>query len=97
VYIGICDCTMARNFNDLKESLCIHESQEAKTRIMQHKWWVAPELNYVLPPPGNRRDVDFNRRPKFTPKSETFAVGKIAQWIYVGNLFLEYYNSQQIP
>jgi hypothetical protein len=37
MYIGICDWTMARNFNDLKESLYIHESQEARTRIMQHR------------------------------------------------------------
>jgi hypothetical protein len=64
---------MAGNFNDLKESLYIHESQEARTRMMRNRWWVAPELNYVLPPPGSTRDVDFERRPKFTPKSETYA------------------------
>jgi hypothetical protein len=51
-----------------------------------------PELNYFLPPLGSTRDVDFEWRPKFTPKSKTFAVGKIAQWIYGGNLSLEYYN-----
>jgi hypothetical protein len=78
VYIGICDWAMARNFNDLKESFYIHESQEARTRVMQHRWWVTLELNYVLPPPGSTRDVDFEQRPKFTPKSETYAVGKIA-------------------
>jgi hypothetical protein len=89
VYIGIYNWAMDENFNDLKESLYIHETQEAKTRIMQHNWWVAPELNYVLPPPGSTRDVDFERRPKFTPKSKTFAVGKVAQWIYSGNLSLE--------
>jgi hypothetical protein len=38
---------MAGNFNDLKESLYIHESQEARTRMMHNRWWVAPELNYV--------------------------------------------------
>jgi hypothetical protein len=92
VYIGICDWAMAGNFNDLKESLYIHESQEARTGIMQHRWWVTPELNYVLPPPGSTRDVDFERQPKFTPKSETYAVGRIAHWIYDGNLSLEYYN-----
>jgi hypothetical protein len=87
VYIGICDwAAMAGNINDLKESLYIHESQEARTRIMEHKWWVAPELNYVLPPPRSTRNPDFEWRPKFTPKSETYAVGKIAQWIYCGNL-----------
>jgi serine/threonine protein kinase len=91
VYIGICNWAMAGNFNDLKESLYIHESQEARTRMM---WWIAPELNYVLPPPGSTRDVDFERRPKFTPKSETYAVGRIAHWIYSGNLSLEYYNKQ---
>jgi hypothetical protein len=53
---------------------------------MEHRWWVTPELNYALPPPGSIRDPDFEQRPKFTPKSETFAVGKIAQWIYSGNL-----------
>jgi hypothetical protein len=83
---------MAGNFNDLKEFLYIHESQEARTRIMEHRWWVASELNYVLPPPGSTRDPDFERRPKFTPKNETFAVGKIAQWIYSGNFSLQYYN-----
>jgi hypothetical protein len=71
VYIGICNWAMARNFNDLKESLYIHERQEARTRVMQHRWWVVPELNYVLPPPGRTRDPDFKRRPQFTPKSET--------------------------
>jgi hypothetical protein len=34
VYIRICDSAMAGNFNDLKESLYIHESQEARTRMM---------------------------------------------------------------
>jgi serine/threonine protein kinase len=94
VYIGICDWAMARNFNDLKESLYIHESQEARTRMMCNRWWVVPELNYVLPPPGSTRDVDFERRPKFTPKSETYAVGRIAHWIYDGNLSLEYFSKQ---
>jgi hypothetical protein len=80
------------NFNDLKESLYIHESQEAKTRIMQRRWWIASELNYVLPLLGNTRDVDFEWRPKFTPKIETFAVDKISLWIYGGHLSLKYYN-----
>jgi hypothetical protein len=34
VYIGICDWAMVGNFNDLKESLYIHKSQEARTRVM---------------------------------------------------------------
>jgi hypothetical protein len=92
VYIGICNWAMAGNFNDLKKSLYIHESQEARIRIMEHKWWVALELNYFLLPPGSTRDPDFERWPKFTPKSETYAVGKIAQWTYSGNLSLKYYN-----
>jgi hypothetical protein len=61
---------------------------------MRNRWWVAPELNYVLPPPRNTTDPDFEQRPKFTPKSETYAVGRIAHWIYDGNLSLEYYNKQ---
>jgi hypothetical protein len=69
---------MAGNFNDLKESLYIHKSQEARNRVMQHKWWVAPELNYVLPPSRSTRDVDFEWRPKFTPKNETYAMDRIA-------------------
>jgi hypothetical protein len=52
---------MAGNFNDLKESLFIHESQEARTRVMEHRWWVALELNYVLPPPRSTMDPDFER------------------------------------
>jgi hypothetical protein len=94
VYIGICIWAIAGNFNDLKESLYIHESQEARTRMMRNRWWVASELNYVLPLPGSTRDVEFERRPKFTPKSETYAVGRIAHWIYSGNLSLEYFNKQ---
>jgi hypothetical protein len=70
---------MFGNFNELKESLYIHESEEAKTRIMHGRYWVAPELNYVLPPPRSKRDVDFERRPRYTPQSEMFAVGKIAK------------------
>jgi hypothetical protein len=35
VYMGIYDWAMVGNFNDLKESLYIHKSQEAKTRIIQ--------------------------------------------------------------
>ena len=77
VYIGICNWTMVGNFNDLKESFYIHESQEAKTWIMQHRWWVAPELNYVLPLLESTRNVYFEQWPKFTPKSEKFAIGKI--------------------
>jgi hypothetical protein len=61
VYIGICDWAMAGNFNDLKESLYIHESQEARTRMMRNRWWVAQELNYILPPPRSTRDVDFEQ------------------------------------
>jgi hypothetical protein len=38
VYIGICDWAMAGNFNNLKESLYIHESQEVRTRVMEHRW-----------------------------------------------------------
>jgi hypothetical protein len=62
--------------------------------MMRNRWWVAPKLNYVLPPPESTRDVDFKRRPKFTPKSETYAVGRIAHWIYDGNLSLEYFSKQ---
>jgi hypothetical protein len=94
VYIGICNWAMAGNFNDLKESLYIHESQEARSRVMRNRWWVAPELNYVLPLRESTRDVDFERWPKFTPKSEMYAVGRIAHWIYYGNLSLEYFNKQ---
>jgi hypothetical protein len=83
---------MARNFNDLKNSLYIHENEEAKTRFMQSRYWVAPELNYVLPPPRSSRDADFERRPRYTPKSETFAMGKIAKEINGGNLSITYYN-----
>jgi serine/threonine protein kinase len=82
VYIRICGWAMAGNFNDLKDSLYIHKSEEAKTRIMRGKYWIAPELNYVLPPLGNSKDADFERRLKYTPKSETFAMGKIAKEIY---------------
>jgi serine/threonine protein kinase len=94
VYIGICDWAMAGNFNDLKESLYIHESQEARARMMRNRWWVAPKFNYVLPLPRSTRDVDFERRPKFTPKIEMYAVGRIAHWIYDGNLSLEYFSKQ---
>jgi hypothetical protein len=92
VYIGICNWAMVGNFNDLKESLYIHKSQEAKNRIMQHRYWVASELNYILPLLGSTRDVDFERQPKYIPKNETFAVGKIAKTIYNGNLSFAYYN-----
>jgi hypothetical protein len=34
VYIGICNWAMVGNFNDLKESLYIYESEQAKTMIM---------------------------------------------------------------
>jgi hypothetical protein len=85
---------MAGNFNDLKESLYIHESQEARARMMRNRWWVAPKFNYVLPLPRSTRDVDFERRPKFTPKIEMYAVGRIAHWIYDGNLSLEYFSKQ---
>ena len=77
VYISICNWAMARNFNDLKESLYIHESQEAKIRIMQCKWWVASELNYVLPPPGSTRDIDFERRSKSTPNKKHLQWAKL--------------------
>jgi serine/threonine protein kinase len=92
VYIGICNWAMAGNFNDLKESLYIHESEEVKTTFMHGRYWVAPELNYVLPPPGSSRDADFERRPRYTPQSETFALDKIAKQIYGGNLSTVYYN-----
>ena len=51
-----------------------------------------PELNYFLLPLGSTKDVEIEWQPKFTPKSETFAMDKIIQRIYSGNLFLEYYN-----
>jgi hypothetical protein len=57
IYIGICNWAMARNFNDLKESLYIHENKKAKSKIMQYRWWITPELNYILPPLGSTRDV----------------------------------------
>ena len=94
VYIGICDWAMAGNFNDLNESPYIHESQEVGIRMMHNKWWVALELNYVLPPPRSTRDPNFEQRPNFTPKSETYAMGRIAHWIYDGNLSLEYFSKQ---
>jgi hypothetical protein len=37
-------------------------------------------------------DANFERRPRYTPKSETFVVGKIAKEIYGGNLSTAYYN-----
>ena len=94
VYIGICDWTMARNFNDLKESLYIYKSEEVKARMLGNKWWIMPELNYVLPQLGSSRDLDFKWRPSFTPKSEAYAMGKIAHWIYGGNFFLVYFSKQ---
>jgi Protein tyrosine and serine/threonine kinase len=95
VYIGVCDWAMAGNFNDLKESLYIHESEEAKARMMRNRWWVAPKLNYVIPHAGSSRDPDFERRPNFTPKSEAYAVGQIAYRIYGGNLSAEYFSKQR--
>jgi hypothetical protein len=62
--------------------------------MMRNRWWVAPELNYVLPPSRSTRDVDFEQRPKFTPKSEMYAMGRIVHWIYGGNLSLEYFSKQ---
>ena len=94
VYIGISDWAMARNFNDLNESLYIHENEEAKTRMMHNRWWVVPELNYILLPPGSTKDPDFEWRPNFTPKSEMYAMDKIAHWIYSGNLSLEYFSKE---
>ena len=85
---------MGENFNGLKESLYIHENQEARTKMMHKKWSIAPELNYVLPLLGSTRDPDFELRPNFTPKSETYAMDRIAHWIYGGNLSLEYFNKQ---
>jgi hypothetical protein len=95
VYIGVCDWAMAGNFNNLKESLYIHESEEAKAKMIRNRWWVAPELNYVIPHAGSSKDLDFERRPNFTPKSETYAVGKIALKIYGGNLSLDYFRKQE--
>ena len=83
---------MVGNFNDLKESLYIHESEEAKVRMLYSKWWVTLELNYILPKPRSTRDSNFEQQPNFTPKSETYAVDRIAHCIYGGNLFLEYFN-----
>ena len=37
VYISICDWATARNFNDLKESLYIQESQQVRTSIMLNR------------------------------------------------------------
>jgi hypothetical protein len=45
---------------------------------MRNRWWIALEMNYVLPPPESTKDPDFERQSQFTPKSETYAVGKIA-------------------
>jgi hypothetical protein len=83
---------MPGNFSDLKESFDIHKNKEAKTRFLRGMYWVALELNYVLPPLGSSRDADFERRLRYTPKSKTFAVGKIAKEIYGGNLSIAYYN-----
>ena len=94
VYIGICNWAMAGNFNDLKESLYIHESEEAKVRMMRNRWWVESELNYVLQKLGSSKDLDFKLRSSFTLKSETYVVAKIAHAIYGGNLSLEYFSKQ---
>jgi hypothetical protein len=45
VFINICNWATVRNFNDLKESLYIHKSEETKSKIMQHMWWVTPKLH----------------------------------------------------
>ena len=95
VYIGVCDWAMAGNFNDLKESLYIHESEEAKARMLRQRWWIALELSYVLLQPGSSRDPNYERRPSFTPKSEAYAVGQIAYRIYGDNLSPEYFSKQR--
>ena len=59
---------------------------------MRGIYWVALELNYVLPPLGSSRDADFERRLRYILKSKIFAIGKIAKEIYSGNLSTAYYN-----
>jgi hypothetical protein len=93
VYIGICDWTMVRNLNDLKESFYIHETQEAKTRIMPPRWWVALELNYILPPPRSTRNVDVERQSKYTKKRlRHLRWTKLLKAIYSDNLSLAFYT-----
>jgi pyruvate-formate lyase len=81
VYIGICGWAMARGYNDLKESLYIHENEEAKSMTIRNKCWVVLKLSYILLPPMGSRDAQFERWPSLTLKSETFAIGKIVKSI----------------
>ena len=83
---------MARNFSDLKESLYIHESKEAKSMIMQNRQSIALELNYVLLSPESSKDAQFERQPLFSSKSKTFGVGQITNTIYNSNLFSAYHK-----
>ena len=80
------------NFNDLKESSYIHKKEEAKSRIMQHRWWVVLELNFVLLSFGSTKDVQFKKQLKLTLKNKTFAVDKFTKAIYSGNFLLAYYS-----
>jgi hypothetical protein len=48
---------MARGYNDLKESLYIHKSAQAKSRTIQNRWWVVTELSYILPLLGSWRNA----------------------------------------
>jgi hypothetical protein len=52
VYIGICDWAMAGNFNDLKDSLYIHKSEDYAEQVVGR---IRAKL--ILPLLGNRRDV----------------------------------------
>jgi hypothetical protein len=63
---------MARNFVDLKKSLYIYESEEAKNRTMRNRWWVAPELNYGRQESVSPASDPYGRQQSVAPASDPY-------------------------
>jgi len=83
VYIGVCDWGMASWTGEDPTSLYGMKSKKDMEEHQKHRWWIAPELWYLLPKEVDGAPVEPRiTPPKHTMQSEAYAVGKLAARIY---------------
>lgn len=92
VYIGVCDWGLSGSIYNPKVTFYMYESARARDEDRKQRWWLAPEIAYVVPPPSNEQQ--FHIKPNMDMKSETYAVGKIARRIFGGHISDGFYERQ---
>lgn len=82
VWIGICDWGMGSRIKEETPSLYPHRSISELENSKASRWYVAPEMHYLVGEHGSDLSPSRVRKPCYNIHTDGYSVGKIAQRIW---------------